>query len=271
LVADREALERKIRDFGAVQPWNHNFLLPHGLETRPGAQDSHGRNLIKLERIKPLLEAIGVRGKRILDLGCNEGYFSFYLASQGADVLGIDIDPHRIEKAQFIGSVLENAAVDFRVMDIYGGDFAALPRFDLCLCMGFLHRVPDPYSALAALGAKSDLMLLEWKALKFGHHDDAFAYFSPKEIDRDDYFGTEYWLVSYAALERILKRLGFSRFHRVDDPTQRRAILVAGKVDNPVFARPDVIGHRGRVRALLSHTRRYLRTVLGILSGRTNA
>jgi SAM-dependent methyltransferase len=267
----KEEIQAKVAQFAAIQPWNHNFDLPHGVQTRAGEQKSHGKNLVKLERLRPLFDALGVPGKRVLDVGCNEGFFSLHLAERGAHVMGTDIDKHRIEKARFIHSVLGRHDVDFQVMDIYSQEFAHLPVFDLCLCLGFLHRVPDPFSALAALGTRTNLIVLEWKALKFGPHDDAFAYFTPKPVDSQDYYGTEYWLLSYAAVERILRRLGFSYFHRVDDPRQRRALLVAGKVDNPVFRLPDQILHRGRVPALLSHTKRYLRTLVGILTGRVNA
>jgi SAM-dependent methyltransferase len=211
-----------------------------------------------------LLEAIGVAGKRVLDVGCNEGFFSFHLASAGAEVLGIDVDPHPIAKAQFVASVTGGAGVQFRVLDMYSGEFGTLPAFHLALCLGVLHLVPDLFRALAALVAKMDLLLLEWKALKFGPHDEAFAYFSPKGVDESDFYGTEFWLLIHATVERMLRRLGFSRFHRIDNPSQRRALLVAGKVDHAVFDRPDVVLHRGRLLALLSHTKRYVRTVLGI-------
>lgn len=270
-MTSREELERQVTQYGAEQPWNHNFELPHGIETRPGEQVSHGKNLVKLERIRPLLEALELEGKRALDIGCNEGFFSFQLAGLGAKVLGGDVDEQRIRKARFVQSVLDRPEVDFQVLDIYSAEFAALPGFDFCLCMGFLHRIPDPYTALAALAAKTDLILLEWKALKFGPHDDAFAYFSPKAVDHDDYYGTEYWLLSYPAVERILRRLGFKHFYRVDDPRQRRALMIAGKHEHPVFTRPEVRIHSGRIRALLRHTKRYLKTVAGIMTGRVNA
>jgi SAM-dependent methyltransferase len=218
-----------------------------------------------------LIEMLDIRGKRVLDVGANEGFFSQYLAEQGAEVLGIDVDEHRIEKARFVQSLLQRPNVDFRVLDIYSPDFAGLPSFDFCLCMGFLHRIPDPVTALSALAERCSLILLEWKALKAGPHDDAFAYFTPKPVDREDYYGTEYWLLSYSAVERILRRLGFTHFHRVDDPRQRRALLVAGKADNRLFELPDVILHAGRFRALLRHTKRYLQTVGGIVTGRVNA
>ena len=268
---EREELQRKVAEFARAQPWNHNFTLPHGVETRPGAQTSHGKNLIKLERIAPLLDRIGLSGRRILDVGCNEGFFALHMHERGAQVFGIDIDTHRISKAQFIRSVLGADAVQFETIDIYSARFAELPPFDLCLCLGFLHRVPDPFTALERLAGKAEIIVFEWKALKFGPHDDAFAYFSPKGIDEADRYGTEYWLLSYAAVERMMRRLGFGHFHRVDDPRQRRAILVAGRVDHPIFALPDVVLHRGRFRALLSHGWRFAKTAAGILSGRVNA
>lgn len=271
-MASKEEIERQVAALGAIQPWNHNFQLPGDVETRPGEQRSHGKNLVKLERLRPLFDVIGLDGKSVLDVGCNEGFFSMYMASQGARVRGIDIDEHRIRKARYVQSLLaQGQGVSFDNTDIYSAEFRELPRFDLCLCLGFIHRVPDPYRAIAALCQRSDMVIFEWKALKFGPHDEAFAYFSPKAIEKDDYHGTEYWLLSYAALERILTRLGFRHFHRIDDPTQRRAILVAGKRPHPVFERADVIVHRGRVRALLSHGKRCIRTMVGVLSGRINA
>lgn len=272
MLMTRESIEERVRALGELQPWNHNFALAHDVQTRPGTQVSHGKNLVKLERLQPLLDEIGLADKTVLDVGCNEGFFSLHMARAGARVLGIDVDEHRITKARFVREMSGDPPnLEFRQMNIYSQEFAALPRFDLCLCLGFVHRIPDPYTALAALADRSDMILFEWKALKFGPHDDAFAYFSPKPIEQQDYYGTEYWLLSYAALERIVQRFGFQHFHRIDDPTQRRAILVAGRHDHPVFHRPDVRVHRGRVRSLLSHSRRFARTVAGIIRGRVNA
>jgi len=265
-------IQKRVDELGALQAWNHNYILPHGVETRPGAQVSHGKNWVKLERLKPLFDAIGLNRKSVLDVGCNEGFFSLHMAGEGAMVLGIDIDEHRIAKARYVQSLLgEGKDVRFDNVDIYSPQFKAFDRFDLCLCLGFIHRVPDPFSAIAALGDRADMIIFEWKALKFGPHDDAFAYFSPKPIDEADYYGTEYWLLSYAAIERILQRVGFKHFHRIDDPRQRRAILVAGRHPHPLFDQPDRIIHRGRLRTLLTHGKRFLKTIVNIFTGRLNA
>lgn len=269
---DKTDMEKRVNELGAIQAWNHNFTLPPGIETKPGKQSSHGKNLVKLERLRSLFETIDVAGMSVLDVGCNEGFFSMHLAQSGAHVLGIDIDQHRIAKAGFVQSVLyPDKDARFELLDIYSDRFKQLPRFDLCLCLGFVHRVPDPFSAIAVVADRTDMIIFEWKALKFGPHDEAFAYFSPKGVDTADYYGTEYWLLSYAAMESILNRLGFGFFHRIDDPRQRRAILVAGRSHHPMFDLSDVIVHRGRMRSFMTHGKRCLKTFMGILTGRVNA
>lgn len=265
-------IRKEVDALGVEQSWNHCFELPCGIETTSKFQKSHGKNLVKMERLSEIFDMLCLKNKNILDVGCNEGFFSIEMANRGADVLGIDIDEFRIKKANFVRScIARESRLNFQIIDIYSPEFRKLPKFDICLCLGFIHRIPDPFSAIAALGSKADVIIFEWKALKFGPHDEAFAYFSPKFINDKDYYGTEYWLLSYAALERILLRLGFKHFHRIDDSTQRRAVLVASKFPHDIFNRPDVVVHSGRLMALLRLIKSSLKSFVGIVSGRINA
>ena len=48
-----------------------------------------------------LVEFAGdVTGKKLLDLGCGEGYFSRQMAEQGASVIGIDLSPNQLKFAR---------------------------------------------------------------------------------------------------------------------------------------------------------------------------
>lgn len=267
-------IKEKISILGDEQPWNHNISLPGEIETAPGEQISHGKNLVKWDRIEPILDLVSLKGKQVLDLGCNEGFFSIKLAEKGAKVLGVDIDRLRIKKAKWIQSILRLENPDFKVLDIYSKEFESInQKFDFCLCMGFIHRIPDPYTAIKAISTKTDTILFEWKALKEGPHDESYAFFSHKDIDREDYYGTEYWLLSYTSLEVILKRFGFKYFYRLDDPRNRnkRAILVASKVDNEIFSHPSIIHHRGRFSTFLTHSKHYLKSIFKILNGKLNS
>jgi len=47
-----------------------------------------------------LKEAVGnVKGKKVLDIGCGEGYFSRFFASKGAEVTGVDLSKSMIKEA----------------------------------------------------------------------------------------------------------------------------------------------------------------------------
>ena len=268
----KEEIEQKIKSLGSEQRWNHSFSLPYGLKTKDIDQKSHGKNLVKYQRLSSLFDLVDLNKKKVLDMGCNEGFFSHKLEEKGAIVTGIDIDKNRLEKAEFIKQLLKpEASIEFKNIDIYSKEFESLEEFDLCLCLGFIHRIPDPFRAISIIASKSDLIIFEWKALKFGPHDESFAYFSEKDINSEDYYGTEYWLLSYKALERVLERCGFSLFYRLDDPSQKRAILVAGKIKNKIFDEQDKIIIPSRLKAFLSHTKRYLITVLKIIMGKMNA
>ena len=65
--------------------------------------------------------------------------------------------------------------------------------------------------------------------------------------------------------------MNFKYFYRLDDPRQKRAILVASKVDNKIFLQPDIIVHRGRIRTFLSHTKKYMQTIIKIITGKVNS
>ena len=69
-------IKEQISELNAEQAWNHNIILPNGIETSPGKQVSHGKNLVKWKRIEPIIDLLGISNKKILDLGCNEGFFS---------------------------------------------------------------------------------------------------------------------------------------------------------------------------------------------------
>ncbi|WP_339287205.1 class I SAM-dependent methyltransferase [Paenibacillus sp. FSL E2-0201] len=68
---------------------------------------------------------------RILEVGCGTGRSSCYLAAQGHDVTGVDIQPDMISKAK-IRAEKENASIEFLV-----GDASSLPfpdeSFDVIL------------------------------------------------------------------------------------------------------------------------------------------
>ncbi len=81
-----------------------------------------------------------VRGKRVLDAGCGEGYLTRYYASKGANVTGVDISKTLVEIAR--DKSPEDLQLDYKVDDICHIDTAVDGSFDIVLCNLVILNVP---------------------------------------------------------------------------------------------------------------------------------
>jgi len=84
-------------------------------------------------RICPLLplEELYPRTGKVVDLGCGNGVFSniLKLGAPGRDVLGVDLDPRKVEAAR--ASHAGRAGLEFREGDIAAMDYPAADVFSL--------------------------------------------------------------------------------------------------------------------------------------------
>src|SRR5690349_6067653 len=110
--------ERQEQEIAALGPWFHNLHLPSGVETAP----SHFLGDFPRYKWHALAPHIPQRldGWSALDIGCNAGYYSFELARRGAQVTGIDVDPHYLRQAEWAARELglENE-IEFRQLQGY--------------------------------------------------------------------------------------------------------------------------------------------------------
>ncbi|TDC88261.1 class I SAM-dependent methyltransferase [Actinomadura sp. 7K507] len=94
---------------------------------------------------RAVLDAIGpCEGQRVLDAGCGEGYLARTLASQGADVTGVDVSQGLIDAASAHPS--PDGAPTFTragVEDLPFGD----DTFDLIVCNHLFSHLQDPTGA----------------------------------------------------------------------------------------------------------------------------
>ena len=99
-------------------PWFHNLHLPGGVQTAPD-HPLGDFPAVKWKQIAPHVPE-KLDGWRVLDIGCNAGFYTFQLASRGAHVTAVDIDPHYLDQARWAAGqfgLLDR--VQFRLMSVY--------------------------------------------------------------------------------------------------------------------------------------------------------
>ena len=92
-------------------------------------------------RILEILNEINVEGKRILDLGCGDGYYSRYLKSRGAEVVGVDLSENMIKLAKKTAKK-DDLDIHFYKIDGEHLDFSD-DYFDMVLTVVVLQHVID--------------------------------------------------------------------------------------------------------------------------------
>ena len=119
----------------------------------PGAEFKplHDINPLRLDYIDGIA---GLRGLRVLDVGCGGGILAEAMAARGARVTGIDLaeKPLKVAQLHLLETGLE---VEYRLIAPETLAREAPGSFDVVTCMELLEHVPDP---AATVRACSDLV-----------------------------------------------------------------------------------------------------------------
>ena len=90
------------------------------------------------ERLNILLMNQDFKNKRVLDLGCNIGFFAFSIANQAREVIGVDYDQVAINKAKELSKKYNVKNVRFISKEITENLLKDLGHFDVVLCLSVL-------------------------------------------------------------------------------------------------------------------------------------
>jgi tRNA (mo5U34)-methyltransferase len=239
-------IARRVEELG---PWFHNIAL-HGVHTAP----SHFLGdypTVHWRTFEHTLPA-DLRGRTVLDIGCNAGFFAIKMKQRGAArVVGIDSDPRYLAQARFAADVLE-VDIDFRQMTVY--DVAKLgERFDLVLFLGVLYHLRHPLLALDLLHEHvvGDLLLFqsmqrgsaEVRAMADDHPFTDTAIFEDRDFPKlffieKKYAGdpTNWWVPNRACAEAMLGSAGFKIVaHPAPEVYLCRTVPLAAAHDDPAL------------------------------------
>jgi tRNA (mo5U34)-methyltransferase len=214
-----DRIKKRVHDLGQ---WFHNLDL-RGVKTAPNHFLGDYPNL----KWRHFAHAIpsDLRGRTVLDIGCNAGFYSIEMKSRGADrVVGIDTEEKYLAQARFASEVC-GVQIEFRRMSAY--DVAELgERFDLVLFMGVLYHLRHPLLALDLLHEHAVGDTLVFQSMLRGsvavepleknypfEQTDIFErpgfprmHFVEKRYSGDP---TNWWIPNRACMEAMLRSSGF--------------------------------------------------------------
>jgi len=213
------AIQERIRQLGQ---WFHNMDL-RGVHTAP----NHFLGDYPAFKWRNFENAIpsDLRGRSVLDIGCNAGFYSIEMKKRGADrVVGIDFDEVYLEQARFAAEVNE-LDIEFRELSVY--DVGALgEKFDVVIFMGVLYHLRHPLLALDLIREHVVKDLIVFQSMQrgsdrifetaadypfeekeiFNDQDFPCAYFIEKKYSKDP---TNWWIPNRSCAEAMLRSAGF--------------------------------------------------------------
>jgi tRNA (mo5U34)-methyltransferase len=212
-------------DIDELGPWFQNLHLSDGRETRPD-HPFGDFPAWKWAEIAPHLP-VDLTGWRVLDVGCNAGFYSFALAARGATVTALDLNPFYLRQARW-AAARTDAGDRVRFEEGQVHDLARLHpgRLDLVVFTGVFYHLRYPLLALDTL-ARLRPRLMVFQSLTMGTERVAPA--SAGDIDfgtrdalaRPDWphlafvehsfcqDPTNWWVPNHAAVMALLRAAGF--------------------------------------------------------------
>ncbi len=143
-------LGRRIEE---LRPWFHNLHLPTGEQTAPDhfLGDFPAYKWQELGAVLPE----DLEGWSALDIGCNAGFYSIELARRGAEVTGIDMNPHYLKQARWaVDTFGLSDRVRFQQRQVY--QLTELDeQFDIVLFLGVFYHLRYPLLGLDIAARKA--------------------------------------------------------------------------------------------------------------------
>jgi tRNA (mo5U34)-methyltransferase len=208
-----------VRDLGE---WFHNLDLG-GVQTAP----DHFLGDYPSVKWKGFSHAIppDLRGRSVLDIGCNAGFYTIEMKRRGADhVVGIDSDKDYLAQARFAAEVC-GLDIELRQMSVY--EVAQLgERFDLVMFMGVFYHLRYPLLALDLLYEHAVKDLFVFQSMLRGSArvetlQEDYPFTEREIFDRPGYprmcfvekaysgDPTNWWIPNRACVEAMLRSTGF--------------------------------------------------------------
>ena len=189
------------------EPWGHKIEFSNGVSTENLKQRvPFSTNPIqKAKIVEKSIPFDEMRGGRVLDIGCNSGHNSIYIASEyDMRPTGIDVTPRHIEVSNLLSDIA-NIKGEYLIGD--AETYADESDFDVVLHFGTLYHLPNPLLSLQTTYKnlkKGGYLALETQVYD-DPNDENICYFM--HMQNND--KTNFWALSTGVLIKYLEILGF--------------------------------------------------------------
>jgi tRNA (mo5U34)-methyltransferase len=219
--------------------WYHKITLPDGRIT-PGVQDSAS--------ILRILDELGLpadcTGKRLLDVGARDGYFSLAAEQRGAEVVAIDHVPPDCNGFNYCKRAF-GSEVEHVTDNVYNLEPAQYGKFDIILFLGILYHLRRPLLALdkiRTLSVPGTLLFVETQLARQALDKldvPLFEFYAGDELNRDY---SNWFVPNIAGLREVVTATEF-------EPQVHTRFLSRGLLRAVAVEDSDVAHYRARDRS----------------------
>jgi len=237
-------------------PWFHNIDLK-GVRTAP----HHFLGDYPAVKWRGFANALpaDLRGRTVLDIGCNGGFYALEMKRRGADrVLAVDFDPRYLQQARFAAEV-EDLDIAFDMMSVY--DVARIgERFDIVFFMGVFYHLRHPLLALDLIHEHVARDLMVFQSMQRGSKRilplaPDYDFLDRKIFDDPGYpkmhfveqsysnDPTNWWVPNRACTEALLRASGFAILNHAEEE-----VYICQRTEHPYPDYSAVYPARGSVQ-----------------------
>ena len=198
--------------------WFHNYELVPGMMTNGSSP--------MLERAPYFQIPQDLSGKRVLDIGCADGYFTFLAESRGASVVAIDSWPRQ---GFFLAHEVLDSKAEFHHTNVYDLHPDTLGMFDIVFFFGVYYHLKNPLLALERVASVTqEYAIIESQIMNPRHPEgEGLARFYEHEELMND--PTNWWVPNVPCLLQTVRAAGFPRAELVACYEPSRGIVRAHK------------------------------------------
>lgn len=202
----------------AIKDWRHPYDVDGLQLDREELRDWHPWRLsIDAPNLAKIVGG-SLEGKRMLDTGCNDGWFSFEYEKLGALTTGLEAREDAVRRANLIKQYFGHKS-EFLHGDMEDEDFfnaMQQKEFDIVLFYGLLYHLTDPVNVLRRMGmlAKRAIAIQTWMhgedrepVLRFRRDPQHMAGSGTNEL---------VLAPSQSAVYHMLRNAGFDHVYRVN-------------------------------------------------------